>query len=113
MQVGLIGGSLPSFVNKPMMMEKKPDTEKEPEMEKEPDEVKPQMYTQKQLADLFKMSPRTLRRYQKDWNLGERPGRLYTPNQVRIILKMLGKPFIVVISFFAGVEIAHHDGPGK
>lgn len=85
-------------------------------MEKEPEEIKPQMYTQKQLAQLFNMSDRTLRRYEKRWNLGERPGRLYTPNQVRKIMEILGKPFILIIplllKFFAS-EVGHNDNHGK
>ncbi|MCC7303090.1 MAG: hypothetical protein IT233_10655 [Bacteroidia bacterium] len=53
-------------------------------------EIKP--YTKKELAGVFGITPRCLYTWLKEieMEVGPKKGKYYTPNQVRIIVKLIG-----------------------
>jgi transposase-like protein len=58
-------------------------------------EIKP--YSTKELAAIYKVSEKTIYRWLKPFKeqIGQKNGRLYTVNQVRTIIEMIGLPGVV------------------
>ncbi len=65
-------------------------------MEKEKDKFPIQTYSIKELAQHYRVSPKTLLRYIKRLNLdlGPRLGNSFSPRQVSMIVDKMGQPFV-------------------
>ncbi len=91
------------------MENKKNDTEDLKE------DFKIQTYTNKEMAQHYRVSTKTFGRYLKTLkvDLGTRIGNSFSPKQVKMIVDHLGKPFILIIAvaakIFAGAEFGHKD----
>ena len=77
-------------------------------------------YTQKELAALYDVTPKTFRRWLKraKVDIGIRLGNFYLPRQVRLIVEKIGFPFVwlgaLLMKLFFGVEVdAQHDDVGQ
>ena len=93
----------------------------------EKEEFTVQPYNGKELANHYGVDPKTFRRWLKllKADLGTRIGNYYSPNQVKIIVEKLGKPFSwigVLAAKVFGSEFFDHDddhpwggggGPGQ
>jgi hypothetical protein len=73
------------------------------------EEVPAKRYTIAQVAEIYKISVRTTRRYLKTLQpeLGKRRGHWYSPEQVTIIFNRLGAPLVVFWEFF----LNHPENP--
>ncbi len=78
----------------------------------EKDVIRIQAYTTKELAAIFKTTPKTFRKWIfviKD-QIGVRIGNYFSPKQVKIIVEHLGKPFTWLIALFVKMFFGADDG---
>ena len=78
----------------------------------EKDVIRIQAYTTKELAAIFKTTPKTFRKWIfviKD-QIGPRIGNYFSPKQVKLIVEHLGKPFTWLIALFAKMFFGVEDG---
>lgn len=56
------------------------------------------VYTKKELAGLYEVDPRTFNKWIKkhEQKIGEKTGRFYTTDQIKIIFEALGLPSTIV-----------------
>ncbi len=85
-------------------------------MEKEKGEFPIQLYSIKEMAKFYRVSPKTFMRYIRllKVDLGTRLGNSFSPKQVRIIVDNLGKPltwfFALVMKAMFGADDDGDDG---